>query len=73
MVQFWIIFGVVAPVVLAVLGYFAKRLIDRNDAAHERLWGEVKAVNVELGDLKVGQAEIKAQLRILIKNGEHNG
>ena len=66
----WIILAAVAPVVITVFGFFAKRLIDRNDAAHERLWAEVKGVQCELGDLKVGQAEIKAQLGILIKNGD---
>ena len=69
----WVILATVAPVVLAVLGFFAKRLIDRNDAAHERLWGEVKDMRCEIGELKIGQAEIKAQLGIIIKNGGHDG
>ena len=64
-----IVLAAVMTVIFALGGWIGKRLVERNDAAHERLWDEVKDMRVEIGDLKVGQAEIKAQLGILIKNG----
>ena len=66
----WIVLASVTPVVLAVVGYFVKRLVDKNDAAHDRLWGVVEEVRSDVGDLKVGQGKIEAKLDMLIKNGD---
>ena len=68
-----IVLAAVMTVIFALGGWIGKRLVERNDTAHERLWDEVKDLRVEIGDLKVGQAEIKAQLGILIKNGGGDG
>ena len=68
-----IVLAAVMTVIFALGGWIGERLVERNDAAHERLWDEVKDMRVEIGDLKVGQAEIKAQLGILIKNGGSDG
>ena len=69
----WIVLAAVAPVVIAVLGYFGKRLVDKNDAAHDRLWGVVEEVRSDVGELKVGQGKIEAKIDMLIQNGKSDG
>ena len=69
----WIVLAAVAPVVIAVMGYFGKRLVDKNDAAHDRLWGVVEEVRSDVGELKVGQGKIEAKIDMLIQNGKSDG
>ena len=69
----WIILAAVAPVVLAVLGYFGQRLVARNDAAHDKLWGEVKEIRVDVAELKTGQANINGKLDILVNGRGKDG
>ena len=69
----WIILAAVAPVVIAVFGYFGQRLVARNDAAHDKLWGEVKEIRVDVAELKTGQANINGKLDILVNGRGKDG